>query len=541
MKNSTYWKKRFDEIAQIQFDKADEAEKELIKAYQKADLYIKERICLYYERYAKDYAISLYDSEKLLSVSELDDFRMTLEEFKEKAVNNQDEKWTRELEEEYLRSRISRLQALKFEINNKIKELKHEQDKINIPHLKDVYSDTFYRTAYELEKGTGIGVNFGKLNDAAIEKAIYTKWLNNKNFAGRMDDNKSNLISNLDKIITQGMILGSSSDEMVQKLMKATKISRSRAINLIQTETTYIIGRANTDMYKEFGVKEYDVIETLDSVTCETCAAMDSKRFKVSEKVEGLNAPPFHPRCRGTTVPVSKYKDIWGKGDRIARDENGVTYYKTDAGDMSYEEYMEYKGFATRNGTPEFKKKHLLKNGEQIYSNEEVMQIAKETDSLVNRYVNVSSKWSGNIKIDNNNPSAKMWNCDIRTSNITSPHEILHEQLHARSISYYDVQTYIKYQYIEEAVVELLTQEISKIEKIQIISSEYDELCNNLREINTIIKLEDNDLEFAKRLFEIPVEDRLDFLEDRIYDYAKTKTIGEMQDLNKLMEVLYVK
>lgn len=343
MKNSQYWQKRIDEIAKLQYDKADEAEKELIKAYQRADKYIEERINLYYARYAKENDISLAESKKILSSSELNNFRMSLDEFIDKAQNNQDDKWTKELNEEYLRSRISRYDALRYEISNKVKELKYEQLNITKSHLKDAYSDTYYRTAYELEKGTGIGVNFAKLNDKAIENAVYTKWLDNKNFAGRMDDDKVNLISNLNKIITQGMITGSSSDDMVNKLMKATKISRNRAINLIQTETTFIIGKANTDMYKEFDVEEYDVIETLDNVTCETCSAMDGKRFKVSEKQEGLNAPPFHTRCRGTTIPVTKYEHIWGKSDRIARDENGKTYYKTDIGDISFEKYMDIK------------------------------------------------------------------------------------------------------------------------------------------------------------------------------------------------------
>lgn len=349
MNNSKYWAKRIDEIAKIQFDKADEAEKELIKAYQRADKYIQERINLYYVRYAKENEISLAESKKILSSAELNNFRMTLEEFIEKAKNNQEDKWTKELNEEYLRSRISRYDALRYEINNKVKELKHEQLNITKSHLKDAYSDTYYRTAYELEKGTGIGVNFAKLNDRAIENAVYTKWLDNKNFEGRMDDDKTNLISNLNKIITQGMITGSSSTEMVNKLIKAMKVSRNRAINLIQTETTFVIGQANTNMYKEFGVTQYEVLETLDSITCETCAAMDGKRFKVSEKQEGLNAPPFHPRCRGTTIPVSKYEHIWGKGDRIARDENGKTYYKTNIGDISYEKYIENKLKKTEN------------------------------------------------------------------------------------------------------------------------------------------------------------------------------------------------
>ena len=41
--------------------------------------------------------------------------------------------------------------------------------------------------------------------------------------------------------------------------------------------------------------------------------------------------------------------------------------------------------------------------------------------------------------------------------------EILHEQLHLRSISYYSPDTNIKYHNIDEGSVELFTQEISNL------------------------------------------------------------------------------
>ena len=201
--------------------------------------------------------------------------------------------------------------------------------------------------------------------------------------------------------------------------------------------------------------------------------------------------------------------------------------------------YSEWKKQHVNNTVPEFKK-NIIQNGEQIYTDYEIDKIANETKNIANKYTKNSSKWSGKIAIDNTNPSAKMWSCDIRSPNITSPHEILHEQLHACSISYYNVDTYVKYKNIEEATVELLAQEISKVEHIPITQSEYDYMTNNLKEINKIISLKKNDLEFAKMLFDIPVIDRLDFLEDKIYDYAKSRTIGEAIALNKLMEVLYV-
>lgn len=383
MRNSTYWKKRAEEIAQIQYDKAAEVSKKIYKEYEKADKYIEERIKLYYQRYALDYGVSYADAKKILNNKELKSFKMTLGEFREKAINNKNNEWTQDLDEVYLRSRISRLESLKTEIANSIEELKGKQLKITSEHLKDVFEDTYYRTGFEFDKFSGMTANFSSFNGEAIEKVMYSKWNNQKNFAGRMDDDKATLLSNLNKVITQGLIVGSSSDDMVNKLMKATKVSRNRAINLIQTETTFIIGQANTQMYKEFGVDEYEVIETLDSTTCETCAMMDGKRFKVSEKQEGLNSPPFHPRCRGTTVPVSKYEDIWGGSSRIARDPITDETYRTKA--KTYEEWRKEIDDKYDDGTLilEHKKKmNYTKDYEQLQNYQEALGNVKGIENI---------------------------------------------------------------------------------------------------------------------------------------------------------------
>lgn len=56
------------------------------------------------------------------------------------------------------------------------------------------------------------------------------------------------------------------------------------------------------DCYKELDIKEYEIVETLDSRTCDVCADLDGKVFKMSEYQVGVTAPPFHPRCRGCTA-----------------------------------------------------------------------------------------------------------------------------------------------------------------------------------------------------------------------------------------------
>ena len=190
------------------------------------------------------------------------------------------------------------------------------------------------------------------------------------------------------------------------------------------------------------------------------------------------------------------------------------------------------------NMLPEFKTS-LLKQQEKRYTKKEIKQIAEETNQLANAYTTNKSKWSGKIIESKRNSNAKLWNCNIEIENITSPHALLHEQLHAHSISYYNRETYIKYWKIEEATVELYTKEIGKKENIVNIESEYDEWVENLRKINNKLNLNKNDFEFAQRLFNIPVDKRLDFLEDEIQKYVAGQTISVAIELNKLMGVFY--
>ena len=98
------------------------------------------------------------------------------------------------------------------------------------------------------------------------------------------------------------------------------------------------IAKLNGDLaheqQKDAGVDEYEIIGTLDSTTCALCGAMDGEKVRVSAFNAGDSAPPFHPMCRCTTAPF--FADD-ADGERIARGEDGETYYVPD--DMRYNEW----------------------------------------------------------------------------------------------------------------------------------------------------------------------------------------------------------
>lgn len=176
-----------------------------------------------------------------------------------------------------------------------------------------------------------------------------------------------------------------------------------------------------------------------------------------------------------------------------------------------------------------------------VYSEDEIKTMANQTQAIADKYVKKESKWSGNIIVDDGAELyGKLWNCDIVTGSETSPHIILHEQLHAKSISYFDKGTYVKNKKIEEATVQLAAQEISRLEGITIDESEYDGLCDNLRKINKKLKINKTDFEFSISLIDLDVIDRIEWIEKHINErmLGGKMTVGEYMELEQLLEGL---
>lgn len=180
--------------------------------------------------------------------------------------------------------------------------------------------------------------------------------------------------------------------------------------------------------------------------------------------------------------------------------------------------------------------------GDKKYTLQEIQEIAKEINRIVDKYTNNESKWSGNIVISREDRNAKLWSCDIEVSpnlrNDEVEHVLLHEQLHAHSISYYDQYIYKRYSKIEEATVELYTKEIGKRENIKNVASMYDGKVNVLKKINKKVGIAETDFDFAKVLFDKPVNKRLDFLEDKIYEVMQQGNIQDYMKLNDMLDKL---
>lgn len=75
--------------------------------------------------------------------------------------------------------------------------------------------------------------------------------------------------------------------------------------------------------------------------------------------------------------------------------------------------------------------------------------------------------------------------------------------------------------------------------KIQFIESQYDEMVTTLRKINKEAKLYENEFDFAKELFETPLLERVDYLEEKLYNkFEEIKSIEKYQEISDLIESL---
>ncbi|MEG0371604.1 MAG: minor capsid protein [Clostridium sp.] len=401
MKNKDYWKKRSEQIAGKQFDKTDRLIQRLKIEHQEAYYSIQKDIEVFYQRFAENNEITLVDARKLLNSGELNEFRMSLRQFIRLAKDNENLKWDKELNNVYFKTRVTRLQALQYQIRDTIENLFSIEFKEMTNLIKDTYEDTYYRNIYEVQKGLGIGINFAKIDEDALKKVINEPWLGS-NFSSRIWTDKDKLIRELEINLSQAFIRGDSIDRSTQIIADKLNVANNRARTLVNTESANIVSKATFDGYKASGVvKEYEVLATLDLKTSEICRDMDGKVFKVTEKQIGLNAPPFHCNCRTTTVA---YFDDAVDEERIARDSEGNSYYVD--GNMKYGEwYTKYVKGDTKEEINEKKIQNKFRDKEQYEKYKEILgkQSLKSFDKFQDLKYNNVNEWENMKKNFNTN------------------------------------------------------------------------------------------------------------------------------------------
>ncbi|EQF23645.1 phage head morphogenesis, SPP1 gp7 family domain protein [Clostridioides difficile CD160] len=338
MKHKDYWRKRFEQLEEAQNNKSVKYYLELEKQYKLAMNSIEKDIFVWYNRFAENEGISLLEAKKLLNTRELEEFKWSVEEYikygKENAIN---QKWMKELENASARVHITRLEALKLQIQQQVEVLYgNELDSID-KLMKDIYTSGYYHTAFNVQQGINVGWSLMSLDANKINKVISKPWTSDGlNFSERIwGKHRPALINELHTKLTQSIIRGENPKKLVNDFAKRFNVSKSQAKNLIMTESAFFASASRKDCFNNLLIEKYEIIATLDLKTSNICRELDGKVFEMKDYEIGVTAPPFHCRCRTTTAPFFSDEE----GYRVARDENGKTYYVPSS--MKYQEWYE--------------------------------------------------------------------------------------------------------------------------------------------------------------------------------------------------------
>jgi SPP1 gp7 family putative phage head morphogenesis protein len=339
MKNSEYWKKRFELLEQSQNQQGLDCYADLEKQYREAQKQIEGQISVWYQRFADNNGVSMADARKMLTSKELAELKWDINQYiqygEENAINGT---WVKQLENASARYHISRLEALKLQTQQSIEVLFGNQlDSIDSA-MRGIYTSGYYHTAYEIQKGVGVGWDFATLDDKTISKVINKPWaVDGKNFSERIWGNRQKLVNELNTELTRNIILGQDPQKAIDAIAKKMNTSKVNAGRLVMTEEAFFSSAAQKDCFAELDVEQFEIVATLDSHTSEICQGMDGQHFPMSQWEIGVTAPPFHVNCRSTTVPYfgDEFDNI---GERAARDEEGNTYYVP--ADMTYKDWQ---------------------------------------------------------------------------------------------------------------------------------------------------------------------------------------------------------
>lgn len=338
MNNGEYWQKRFELLEQSQHNIGVQCYADIEKQYRQAQKQLEGQIAAWYQRFASNNGVTLAEAKRMLNAKELAELKWDVNQYiqygQENAINGT---WVKQLENASARFHISRLEALKLQTQQSIEVMFGNQlDSIDST-MRNVYKSGYYHTAYEIQKGVGVGWDFSALDDKQISKAINKPWaVDGKNFSERIWGNRQKLVNELNNTLTQNIILGKDPQKAIDEIARKMNTSKTNAGRLVMTEEAFFSSAAQKDCFTELDVEQFEIVATLDSHTSDICRGMDGKHFPMSEWKVGVTAPPFHVHCRSTTVPYFD-DEFDAVGERAARGANGKTYYIP--ADTTYEQW----------------------------------------------------------------------------------------------------------------------------------------------------------------------------------------------------------
>nr|DAS52722.1 MAG TPA: minor capsid protein [Caudoviricetes sp.] len=312
-KNRAYWEERQIKREAKAFTTIQDIEKEYQIALSKAKQDIIKEIGRITTSYMNDNILNYNEALKHLKGDDYKVWKKDLHDYMKeynKLLKNaplQAQKLYLEIETLSAKSRISRLDSLKSQIDMELTKLMFRVENDSINALTSVYKDTFIEVTKDL------GINPVVSRDKI--KAVLDRPWSGANFSERLWSNTDKLAQTVKQEIVNGMIQGINLKTMTKRVSERFETAKKNDVErLLRTEVNYTLNQATLDGYKEAGIEKYEFSATLDSRTSQICSELHGNIFEIKNIAVGLNYPPMHPRCRSTTIPIIDYDKLIKEG-----------------------------------------------------------------------------------------------------------------------------------------------------------------------------------------------------------------------------------
>lgn len=220
--------------------------------------------------------------------------------------------------------RVSRAEALKAAIQEQMNRLGVQVERETAAQREWTASKSYQSARKMVQDMTGGLVSHTTPDLRGMLQTMDTVWAGG-NYSARIWKNTERLAETLSSEIEAAFLSGKSVRRMADTIMERFGVGYRAAECLVRTETSYVQNRTAARSYEDAGCTEYEVLTAQDRRTCQYCAKQNGKRYLLATMQAGENAPPFHPNCRCTILPVV------GEEERLAKkaDEPGFAVAKT--------------------------------------------------------------------------------------------------------------------------------------------------------------------------------------------------------------------
>lgn len=218
--------------------------------------------------------------------------------------------------------RVSRAEALKAAIQERMNRLGVQVERETAAQREWTASKSYQSAQKMVQDMTGGLVSHATPDLRGMLQAMDTVWAGG-NYSTRIWKNTERLAETLSSEIEAAFLSGKSVRRMADTIMERFGVGYRAAECLVRTETSYVQNRTAARSYEDAGCTEYEVLTAQDRRTCQYCAKQNGKRYLLATMQAGENAPPFHPNCRCTVLPVVEEGAETGKAEAAKQDEIG--------------------------------------------------------------------------------------------------------------------------------------------------------------------------------------------------------------------------